>query len=344
MSDLPPLEDDLPRMTLAQHLDELRTRVARALLALVVAMVVAFIFWHPIWNFVKQPFLEAARLQGIHDPQLMSIDPGEGFLGTVKLAFLAGAVLAGPVVLWQLWGFVAAGLYPHERRIVRFFFPVSLGLFALGVVLAYMVLIPFGFRFLIGWNVQMGVTTEFRIDTYVSTCLTMVFGMAVLFELPLVMLFLQAADLVQPATFKKGWRIAVLIAFVVGMFLTDPSPVTQVMMAMPVVGLYFLGIYGGKFVGPDRKTFRWYHAWPLVLGTGIVVLLLVYADDVNAWSSRFFGASGQSASGQGASGQGASGQGASGQGASEAPAQPGKPPVMQTPPATPAPPADSGSE
>ncbi len=273
---------DLPRMTLGEHLDELRGRLMRSVVAVVAAMLASFFAWRPIWEFVRQPYVRAARMQGIENAQLLSVDPGEGFLSILKLCFLVGVVVASPVVLWQMWGFIAAGLYKHERRIVRVFFPVSMALFALGVVMAYVILIPFGMRFLIGWNVDMqGVASEFRIQTYISTCLTMVFGMALLFELPLVMLFLQATNMVSQKTFWKGWRIAVLLAFVVGMFLTDPSPVTQVLMAVPVVGLYFLGCWGGSFVGEDRKAFRWYHAWPLVLGAVLIALMLAFADDIN---------------------------------------------------------------
>ncbi len=286
----PDPDPSLPRMSLPEHLDELRVRLMRAVLALFVAMVASFVFWKPIWEFVRRPFDEAARLQGLTDATLQAIGPGDGFLGVLKLCFLAGAVVAAPVVLWQLWGFIAAGLYRHERRVVRLFFPVSVGLFALGVVLAYVILIPFGLRFLIGWNVGMNVATNFRIQEYVSTCLTMVFGMALLFELPLVMLFLQATDIVQPKTFKKGWRFAVLLSFVAGMFLTDPSPITQIMMAIPVVGLYFLGIWGGLFVGPDKRTFRWYHTWPLLLGALLITLLLIFSAEISDWAAAFFGA------------------------------------------------------
>ena len=275
-------EDLLPRMTLPEHLDELRGRLGRAFLALVVMMILAFVFWEPVWEFVRQPYVTAAAQNGIENAKLQSVDPGEGFLSILKLSFLVGFVGAAPIILWQLWGFIAAGLYPHEKRYVRIFFPISIGLFALGVIMAYVVLIPFGLRFLISWNEGMqGVASEFRIQTYISTCLTMVFGMALLFLLPLVMLFLQAVNIVSRKTFAKGWRIAVLLSFVVGMFLTDPSPITQIAMAMPVVGLYFLGIWGGRFVGFDRIPFRWYHVWPLILSAILFTGLLVYADELN---------------------------------------------------------------
>lgn len=269
-------------MTLPEHLDELRRRLIISFLALMGAMVLAFIFWRPIWDFVKQPYMQAAIDLGIADPKLWSVDPGEGFVSILKLCFLVGFVAASPVILTQLWGFIAAGLYAHERKSVRTFFPVSLSLFALGVVVAYVVLIPFGIRFLISWNLGMeGVGTDFRIETYISLCMTMVFGMALLFQLPLVMLFLQATNMVHRRTFLKGWRIAVLLSFVVAMMITDPSPVTQVAMALPVVGLYFMGIWGGRFVGEDKEPFRWYHIWPLLLGAAAITLLLLFADDLN---------------------------------------------------------------
>lgn len=292
----------LPRMTLGEHLDELRGRLMRSVLALIACMLASFFAWEPIWEFVRAPYVDAAARAGVANAQLLSLDPGEGFLSILKLCFLVGMVAASPIVLWQMWGFIAAGLYKHERRLVRIFFPVSLGLFAVGVVMAYTVLIPFGMRFLIQWNVDMeGVATEFRIQTYISTCLTMVFGMALLFLLPLVMLFLQATNIVSQSTFWKGWRVAVLLAFVVGMFLTDPSPTTQVLMAIPVCGLYFLGCWGGNFVGEDRRAFHWYHAWPLVLGAVLITLLIVYADDIN---TSLFGITDQPAAVPEASDQG----------------------------------------
>ena len=281
IDDFPDPEAELHRMTLPEHLDELRSRLMRAAIAVFVAMTAAFIFWKPLWVFAEWPFEEAARLQGVPDATLMSLDPGEGFLSILKLCFLTGFVAASPIVLWQLWGFIAAGLYPKERRVVRVFFPVSLGLFAMGTILAYQVLIPFGMRFLIKWNLDMGVQTDFRVQTYISTCLTMVFGMALLFLLPLVMLFLQATDLVARKTFQKGWRYAVIASLVAGMMLTDPSPVTQLLMAIPVTGLYFLGVYAGKFVGEKKIAFRWYHAWPLLLAALLLLGLLTYTDELN---------------------------------------------------------------
>lgn len=282
-------EADLPRMTLSEHLDELRARLLRSVLAIVLGMVVSFLYYKELMAFVTAPFREAAALVGLEGARLVAIDPGEGFLQVLKLCFLTGLVFVSPIVLWQMWGFIAAGLYKHERRVVRIYFPISIGLFALGVVAAYMLLIPFGFRFLIGWNVDIDLETSFRLSTYLSTCITMVFGMGLIFELPLVMLFAQATGLVQRKTFQRGWRWAVVLAFIVGMVLTDPSPVTQIMMAMPVVGLYFLGIWGGRFVGEGAEPFRLYKAWPIVLAALVFAAMLYYADELNDMAANIFG-------------------------------------------------------
>ncbi len=283
-------EDDLPRMTLPEHLNELRARLFRSMIAIVVGMVIAFFFYYEIFEFVTAPFNEAAIKLGKPELKLNVIDPGEAFMQTLKLCFLAGVVAVAPIVLWQMWGFISAGLYDKEKRYVRIFFPVSIVLFGLGLLAAYVILIPFGMRFLLGWAGSLPeITNTIRLESYVSTCLTMVFAMGLLFELPLVMLFLQATDIVRRETFKKGWRVAVVVSFILGMLLTDPSPITQIMMAIPVVGLYWLGVWGGRFVGENPERFRLWKAWPIFLGATIFTLMLVYADTLNDWAAEIFG-------------------------------------------------------
>ena len=278
-------------MTLAQHLDELRARMWRAVLAVMVGMIASFCYYKELMAFVRRPLDEAARLLG-SNAEIIAGDPGEGFLQALKLCFICGSVFVSPIVLWQLWGFVAAGLYEHERKHIRVFFPVSLLLFGLGLVAAYVLLIPFGLRFLVGWNDALELRSLFSLKSYLSTCLTMLFGMGLVFQLPLVMLFLQAADIVSRATFLKGWRVAVVLSFVLGMILTDPSPVTQIAMAIPIVGLYFLGIWGGRFVGEHSERFRWWKAWPLLIAGAAFAAMLIYADQLNDWAASAFGVAG----------------------------------------------------
>ena len=234
-------EDLLPRMSLPDHLNELRSRLMKAGIAVVVGMVISFVFHKEVWAFVSKPYVEASSKVGVaqEDAKLTAIDVGEGFLQILKLCFLAGILLASPIVLWQMWGFVAAGLYDHERRVVRIFFPVSVMLFALGMIAAFILLIPFGMRFLIGFNVEANFGSQFRIQSYLSMCITAVFGMGFLFQLPLVMLFAMATDLVSRATLWRGWRYAVVLSFIAGMFLPH---VGQLASVVSVVSGFMLAL------------------------------------------------------------------------------------------------------
>ena len=274
----------LVRMTLAEHLDELRGRVLRSVVAIVVAMVVAFVWNGPVFDFATGPYRAAAADLGVGS-KLSAIGPAETFVQVMKLCFLAAVIVTSPYVLWQMWGFVAAGLYPHERRGVRVFFPISIALFLAGCVAAYRVLVPIAMRFLIAFSEARSVQSDFAVGPYLSLCLALVLGMGLAFELPLVMLFLQGTGLVRRETFRRGWRIAVLVSFVLGMVLTaDPTPTSQLLMAVPLVGLYFLGVWGGRFVGRERQRLTPLRAWPLLLAIAAFAALFVFADDLVRWS------------------------------------------------------------
>jgi sec-independent protein translocase protein TatC len=276
-------EAAMPRMTLVEHLNELRWRLVKCALAMLVTMGLSFWFYKDITAFVFEPYRAAAEAQGL-STKLSAVDPGEGFVTMMKLCFLTGFVAAAPLLLWQMWQFVAAGLYDNEKRAVRIFFPFGLGLFALGLVVAYRVLIPVGIGWLLDFSAKdMGLNTEFRVQTYTSLCLSLVFGMGIAFQLPLVIMFLQGSGLVQRKTFLRYWRHAIVGSFVVGMVLTaDPSPVTQTLMALPLCGLYFLGVWGGRFVGAHKERFSWWKAWPLILGLLVFAALLIWGNRLSS--------------------------------------------------------------
>jgi sec-independent protein translocase protein TatC len=207
----------------------------------------------------------------------------------MKLSLLLGLVGTAPYWLSQMWGFVSAGLYPNERRVVRVFFPVSIVLFALGCAFAYLLVLPVGMRFLIAWNSNLDLQANFAIGLYLSMCLMLVAGMGIAFELPLLMLFLQATGIVERATFARSWRLAVLGAFVISMIVTpDPTPVSQCLMAVPLVGLYVLGVWGGRFVGEGRRRFTVWQSWPLVLAAAAMTAMLWFRHDLSSAATRLF--------------------------------------------------------
>ena len=286
----PDPEDGLPRMTLAEHLDELRRRVVRSAIALVLGMVVAFCFYKHLVHFVTEPFREAVRAAGGDGAsKLQSLSPLDGFVSVMKLAFLTGLVGTAPFVLAQMWGFVSAGLYPREKKAVRVFFPVSVGLFALGCVTAYVMILPIGLQFLMRFSQGNEWTTNYAIGEYLSLLLSLVFGMGIAFQMPLLILFLEATGIVARETFAKNWRIAVLSAFVLTMIVTpDPTPVSQIIMAIPLVGLYFLGVWGGRFVGEHRERLTWWRAWPLLLTLLLIFAILFFGRDLARAAASLF--------------------------------------------------------
>jgi sec-independent protein translocase protein TatC len=276
-------------MTLAEHLDELRSRLVRAAVALGLGVVVALAFYKPIFAAAVEPYREAMRELGSRG-DLQALSPLDTFVQVMKLAFITAAVVTGPYVLWQMWGFVAAGLYPAERRGVRLFFPVSLVFFALGVLTAFLVILPIGMRFLISFGQGLEIRNDFGVGPYLSLCLSLLFGMGLAFQLPLVLLFLQATGIVERETLSKGWRLATLAAFVLAMVLTpDPSPVSQILMATPLVALYGLGVYAGRFVGEHRERFHWWQAWPALLLVGGLVALFFFRRDLIGLANHLFG-------------------------------------------------------
>ncbi len=287
-------EDDedtsLPRMTLGEHLDELRRRLVRASLVLGIGVLVAFFYNADLFRFIKAPYdraLEETNSTALGGMQ--GLAPTDGFMSSMKLAFIAALVVTSPWILAQLWGFVAAGLYPRERRGVRIFFPISVGLFALGCAFAYLIVLPVGMRFLIRWNAHLGLASTFGVGQYLSLCLALLFGLGLAFELPLLMLFLQATGIVERGTFSKHWRIAVLTAFVLAMILTpDTSPVSMTVVAIPLVALFFIGVWGGRFVGDDKIPFRIWHVWPMLLLAAAMGALFWYRAQIYHWASTLF--------------------------------------------------------
>ncbi|MBL9087697.1 MAG: twin-arginine translocase subunit TatC, partial [Planctomycetia bacterium] len=284
----PPTDADpeaaLPRMTLGEHLDELRRRVGRSVLAVVAATIAAFCFNDALWSQAVAPYNEAIGAAGLGadgTSRLSTISPLDGFIQPFKLAFIVAIVVSSPYVLWQMWGFIAAGLYAHEKKAVRVFFPASLVLFAAGVATAFLVVLPVGLRFLIGFARSHGMASNFAVGEYLSLGLSLLFGLGIAYQLPIVMVFLQAMGIVERETLRKGWRVAVLTAFVLAMVLTpDPSPVSQTIMAGPLVGLYFLGVWAGRFVGERRERFTVLRAWPLLVAVLALVALFVYRRDL----------------------------------------------------------------
>ena len=170
--------------------------------------------------------------------------------------FVAGMVIASPYVFWQIWNFVAAGLYPHEKRYVNIYLPFSLVLFFSGGSLAFFVVFPYILRFLFAFNKTMNIDPDPRISEWLSFAIMMPLAFGIAFQLPLVMLFLNRIGLITIQVYRAKWRIAVLTVFVLSAFLNpSPDPVSMCLMAIPLTALYFLGMGLCKWMPRNTSPF-----------------------------------------------------------------------------------------
>jgi sec-independent protein translocase protein TatC len=228
------------RMPLIEHLRELRNRLVKAALALLVAMVVGFVFFHPIWNFATHPFCSATinGQTGCHKvgDQLVVSGVFDPFMLRVKVAFFVGLILASPVWLYQVWAFIAPGLYRREKKWAYLFVAVAAPLFAAGAVLAYFVMSR-GLKYLLGLSPH-NVLVLPSIDTYLSYFQGMILGFGLAFELPLALVILNVAHILTHQRFAKWRRLMLFGAFLfAGIANPSPDPISMLLLAVPCVVL-----------------------------------------------------------------------------------------------------------
>lgn len=177
------------------------------------------------------------------DPRIhpMSLGTSEAFSIYMKASLLVALVLAAPWIFYQIWTFVAAGLYPHEKRYVHVFLPISVGLFLGGVALAFFFVFQPVLDFLLSFNQWLGIDPNPRISEWLSFVLILPLGFGIAFQLPLVMLFLERIGVFNVQVYLSYWRVSVLVIFIIAMILTPSDPYSMLLMAIPLTFLYFGG-------------------------------------------------------------------------------------------------------
>ncbi|MHC4606343.1 MAG: twin-arginine translocase subunit TatC [Planctomycetota bacterium] len=247
--------DDLARMSFGEHLEELRWRLFKSIVALLVTFVACFFFYKPLVVFMVRPHLAAMELLN-HAPEeskLLAFAYTDPFFATLKLSFIVGFFVASPFILYQMWAFIAAGLYRRERHHVGRFAIPSFVLFVGGCAFGYYVLIPYGLWGLTQIQILDVTAPVFAFSKYLNLVMLLTIVMGIVFELPLVMLFLAKTGLVDPAVFSKWRKIALVLMFVTAAMLTPPDVFTQLIMAGPLILLYELGVILAKIAAPKKE-------------------------------------------------------------------------------------------
>lgn len=254
------------RLPISEHLEELRSRIIKSIIVVAGFFFISWLFKSKILDIVKKPHNFAMENLGL--PQsLQVLSYQEGFYAYIKLCLIASLFMAYPVIVYQIWKFVEAGLYRKERRYVMIFVPFSLIAFVSGILFGYFFLIPFGLQFLIkilGSSVEPVIT----MSQYISLVFLLTIALGIVFQLPLVMLFIAKIGVLKAEDFAKWRKYAILIMFILAAIITPPDPFTQVMTALPMIALYEIGLI---LIRPTKKGVG---RFCLLLGFGA---LFVYA-------------------------------------------------------------------
>ena len=239
---------------LRPHLVELRKRLGLSVLSIFIAFIIAFVFHEAILAWVTAPLNEAldevAHLsKKAADGMVTTHQVGGAFFVALKVSFFAGLLGALPFILYQLWLFVAPGLYSNEKKMVIPFVTGGSVMFLVGVLFAYYIVTPFGFQFLITFGSFL-YTPLINIEDYVGFFTKIMMGFGIAFELPVFAYFLALLGLVTDKTLKDFFKYAVLIIFVAAALLTPPDVLTQLLMAAPLILLYGVSILIVRAVNP----------------------------------------------------------------------------------------------
>ena len=240
---------DEEKQPFLSHLEELRKRLITCAIAVGVGFVISYIFAERLFQILVTPL---TRIMPEGDRLIFTNLP-EMFLTYLKTAFICGILLTAPVIFYQLWLFIAPGLYQKEKKFAVPFVVFSTILFVGGSLFGYFVVFPFGFKFFLGFANEY-IQALPSVKQYFSFAIKLLFAFGIVFELPVVAFFLSKMGIVTPEFQKKKRKSALLLTFVLAAILTPPDVITQLMMAGPLILLYEIGIFVARMARRKKDT------------------------------------------------------------------------------------------
>lgn len=240
------MEDE--KLPINDHLEELRRRLIKCVIAVVVGFVGTYYFSDKIFSFLVSPLVKVMPEKS----QLIYTSLPEAFLTYLKVSFFAGLLLATPVILYQIWKFVMPGLYENERRYVVPFVFIATVFFFTGSSFAFYVVFPLGFQFFLGFSTE-NISALPSMKDYLSLCMKLLFAFGITFELPVIMFFLAKMGIINHQMLRKQRKYAILIVFILAALLTPPDVVSQVLLAIPLLALYEISIWVTYFVHKKKQ-------------------------------------------------------------------------------------------
>lgn len=255
-AELPPEghTDSMPAMSFLDHLEELRKRIIYSILAVAVGFFACWAYAERIYDIVQRPVIEALKRNGVPE-KLTFLNPTEPFNLYLKTAFLAGVFVASPFVLYQVWMFISPGLYRREKRYVMPFMFSTIALFLAGGYFGYKLVFPAALEFLIGYGKQF--QPMITIGEYSDLFLTVILGLGVVFELPILVFFLSLMGVISAGWMWRNVRYSILVIFIIAAVLTPTTDIMNMcIFAAPMVALYILSIGIAWFFHPVQRKKR----------------------------------------------------------------------------------------
>ena len=238
---------DEKKLPLTEHLQELRKRLILSFIAIGIGFTACYVFSDSIFNILAVPLLKIMPEGG----SLVFISVAEAFFTYMKVGFFGGIILTSPFVLYQIWAFVAPGLYRHEKRYVVPFIFLGSFFFALGILFAYFFALPVGFKFLLGYATDF-IKPMPNMKEYLSFSIKFLLVFGLVFEFPVVLLLLARIGVIDAKMLAKQRKYAILLIFVFAAVVTPPDVISQVIMALPLIGLYELSILLSRLFGKKK--------------------------------------------------------------------------------------------
>jgi len=226
------------RMSLMEHLQELRTRLIRAFIAIGIGFAVAYAFADPLFQALTWPIREVSGGKVM----LIGTGVGEAFYTKIKVALIAGLFVASPAVFYEIWKFIAPGLYEKERKMAKPFVFFATAFFALGGYFCWAVVFKIGYAFFLSQYASIGVTPTIRISEYLSFSAKLLLAFALTFEMPIFAFFFTKLGMIDYKMMISYIRYAILAIFIVAAALTPPDMISQFLLAIPLLLLYALSV------------------------------------------------------------------------------------------------------
>jgi sec-independent protein translocase protein TatC len=249
-----PPQKTLPAMSFLEHLEELRRRLIYSIIAMVVGFFACWGYAENIFSLMERPIMEALRRNGLSE-KLVYLSPTEPFNLYLKIGFMAGIFVAAPFILYQVWMFISPGLYRTEKRYVLPFMVSTIGLFMAGGYFGYRLVYPAALDFLIGYGKQF--QPMITIGEYTDLFLTVILGLGVVFELPILVFFLALMGVVSAGWMWRNVRYSILVIFIIAAIITPTTDILNMcIFAAPMVVLYLLSIGIAWLVHPKQRKAR----------------------------------------------------------------------------------------